>query len=133
MMEEGKFEQVVETIAENLFPNHILSPGAHFRMGFAHHKLGRSKEAEMEHMIYFSLLRGIELTGDGSEGKPFLVSRTSDEHDWVFANELTFESQALMSKDDKTYDQITVAERDPIWFDITEIYAIMQRQFGGGE
>jgi non-ribosomal peptide synthetase component E (peptide arylation enzyme) len=30
------------------------------------------------------LMRGIELTGDGSESAPFLVSRTSDEYDYLF-------------------------------------------------
>ena len=44
LMEAGDWIRVIDTIAENPFPNHLLSPGAHLNLGFAHHKLGREKE-----------------------------------------------------------------------------------------
>ena len=128
-LESGDFKSVVEKIHRHLWPNHLLSPGAHFHLSFACHKLGQEQEAQAEYFIYGSLMRGIEQTGDGTPDKPFLVSRTSDEYDYLFAHRLSFAGQALMMKNGREFDVMSVEGRDSIWFDITEIKHIMERQF----
>src|SRR4051812_37055286 len=66
LMAAGQWEEIVATVSKNLFPNHLLSPGAHLTLGFAHHKLGREQEAAMEQMISSGLIDGIKSTGDGT-------------------------------------------------------------------
>ena len=128
MMESGNFEGAVRLIGENLWPNHFLSPDVHLKLGFAHHKMGNEKEAEMERMISVLLLQGIELTGDGTKENPYLVLRTSDEFDFLSTHELTFRGQALIKADGRKFDVISVEEQDDVWFDITEIYDISERR-----
>lgn len=126
-----EFERVVEVISSNLIPNHFLSPGAHLKLGFSHHKLGNRDRADAVKMISSALLHGIELTGDGSKEAPFLVTRTSDEYDYLFAHQLPLEGQSLQEKGDRNFDVMTVTGHQPIWFDVTDIYAILGKRSQG--
>ncbi len=128
LMDTGDFQGAVDKIQSVMMPSYLLNPGTHLYLGFASHKLGNEESAELESMIYALLLKGMELTGDGSHEKPMLVSRTSDEYDYLSAHNLTFKGQALIEKDGKNYDVLTTEERGDVWFDITEVMGCLKRQ-----
>lgn len=130
LFEREDYQGVLERIHEALFPNHILSPDAHFTLSFAHHQLGDENAADAEGMLAVVLLKGLELTGDGSREKPILVARVSDEYDYLRANKLTLAQQSLMGIGDREYDVINTEERGEVWFDITEMKGILSRQMG---
>lgn len=127
----GKFEEVIEVIRAAVWPNFLLSPGAHVQLGFALQKAGREREANVERAIAALLMRGIELTGEGSEEKPFLVSRTSDEYDYLFAHQLEFASHTEVDGEDRQLDCILVREKGPVFFDISEICWIRRGRSSG--
>ena len=133
MMSEGKWQMIVDTITRNLFPNHILSPGAHLNLGFSLHKLGKEKEAEAEQMISSLLFDCIKSTGDGTEERPYLVTSTSDEYDILMMDQLGFQGQALVERNGREYDVMTLEGGGQLWFDITEIRQILARRFGYSE
>ncbi|WP_395753826.1 DUF4919 domain-containing protein [Prosthecobacter sp.] len=130
LMEAGSWEQVIETISKSLFPNHLLSPGAHMSLGFAYHKLGREKESRFEQVVYTALLDGIKSTGAGTEEQPYHVTRTSDEYDLLMVEELRPTQQALIKKDGRAYDVMTTESGQKVWFDITEIMTLLDRRLG---
>jgi hypothetical protein len=133
MMQAGDFEGVIRLINGCLWPSYFLSPSAHMNLAFAHHKTGDEQNAEMEHYIWSALLRGIELTGDGTAASPYIVLRTSDEYDMLEARELVFKGQALVSKDDRHFDVITVEDHDDVWFDITDAMRCLNSPLGGDD
>ena len=135
MMEAGEFEQALEQLKHALFPHMVMSPSAHLNIAFILHKLGREKDAAFEHHISEMLLKAIELTGDGTEERPFLVTRTSDEYDYLFAHELEAKLQAMAKSGDRECDVITVADGQQLWFDVTDIRKVLARRMeqDGGE
>ena len=124
----GKFAEVIERIRTAIWPNYMLSPGAHVQLGFSLQKEGREREANVERGIAALLLRGIELTGDGSENSPFLVTRTSDEYDYLFAKQLQFASYTEIEKDGRQLDCILVRDKGPLFFDVTDICQLGHRR-----
>lgn len=130
LMEAGEFEQALEMMKSALFPRLLLSPGAHLNIAFILHKLGREKDAAFEHHVSQMLQRAIEGTGDGSESRPYLVTRTSDEYDYFFAHELEVESQALVKSDDgsRAFDVLTSKDGRRIWFDISDIVQVLGKR-----
>ena len=63
---------------------------------------------------------GILATGDGSESRPFLVARMSDEADLLDAKFKTqIDSQGLIFRDDKRYDKILGKDGNTYWFDVS--------------
>jgi hypothetical protein len=136
MMEAGDLEEALEVMKNALFPHLVLSPGAHLNIAFLLHKLGREKDAAFEHHISQMLQRAIEATGDGTEAQPYLVTRTSDEYDHLFAHELEAKTQALAKSPDgkHEYDVLTTTTGQQIWFDVTDIRKVLAKRMGrGGE
>ena len=84
----------------------------------------------MEMMIGDACIEGILATGDGSEGNPYIVIRTSDEHDVIEHLEKQLKQQSLMPKDDKHFDRIECTDGSKYWFDITDAYNHMAESFG---
>jgi hypothetical protein len=130
LMESDQWEEVVATITKNLFPNHLLSPSAHLSLGFAYHKLGREKESGFEQLVYSALVDGIKSTGDGTAEQPYLVTRTSDEYDLLMVEDLRPTQQSLIHRDGREFDMMTLEDGREVWFDITEIKAILSRNLG---
>lgn len=126
LYDKEDYQEMVNLIGKNLWPNYFLSPDTHLHLGMAHHKLGNNKESEMERMVASALLQGIMSTGDGSEQNPYFVSRTSDEYALISLNDMTAQGQSLVEKNGKSYDIISVEGHDDIWFDITEIRNILK-------
>src|SRR5262249_9427716 len=62
-------------------PNLLLSPEAHFLLSLSSKAEGDSDGSEMEKYVCFRCIDGILATGTGTQEKPYLVLRTSDEYD----------------------------------------------------
>ena len=135
LVEAGEFEEALERMKNALFPHLVLSPGAHLNIAFILHKLDREKDAAFEHHISQMLQKAIEETGDGTEARPFLITRISDEYDYLFAHELEGTSQALAKSQDsdREYDVITEKGGKQIWFDVTDIRKVLARRMKSGE
>jgi hypothetical protein len=113
--------------------NILLSPRAHMYKSFALKKLNDEDGADMESNIGQTILEGIQLTGNGSLEKPYLVTRIDDERDFLKHIEEVFVSQALVNDIDKSYDCITTASGKNIYFDITDCFKKMTIQFSNRE
>lgn len=113
-------------------PNLLLSPGAHLLLSLAMREEGNAEGSEMERFICFRCMDGIQLTGDGTQERPFLVLRTSDEYDVLSALGKQFTQQALVHGDGKSFDKMTCADGSELWFDITEMLAAMARRMNAG-
>jgi len=105
LCEQERIEDARETL-QDAMGNLMLSPRAHHLLGFLHHKLENERAAEMELMIGDACLQGILATGDGSKDAPYIVVRTSDEHDIISHLEKQFKQQSLTHVDEKHFDLI---------------------------
>lgn len=121
------YQRAHDLIAKHMVPNHFMSSGTHMTLAFALHKLGDEERAEFEGFLGTRLLEGIESTGDGTEKNPYLVTRTSDEYDLLSARELELEQQSLVERKGRQLDRMQTTSGETLWFDITEVMAIMQR------
>lgn len=127
LLDSDEHEKILGFVSENLWPNHLLSPRAHLHMAHACIKLGKEDQAELEGLMYERLLQGIELTGTGTKEEPFLVTRTSDEYDYLREHRLTLNSQGLIEIDDREFDVMSTKEQGDIWFDITDIKYLLKK------
>lgn len=121
LYEQQKVHEARDTI-QNAMGNLILSPRAHQLLGFLHHKLGDEQAAQMEMMIGQACIEGILATGDGTAMNPYVVLRTSDEHDVIEFLDKQLKQQSLMHKDDRHLDLIKCTDGSEYWFDITDAY-----------
>ena len=126
----GEFGKVGELVREAMWPSFLLSPGAHVQLGFALQKLGQEREANVERALAALLMQGIESTGEGSEESPFLVLRTSDEYDYLFAKQLQFASHTEVKKEGRTLDCILARDHGPVYFDITDLCHVRESRSG---
>ncbi len=123
-----KLEEARDTL-QNAMHNLVLSPGAHQLLGFLHHKLGDEQAAQMELMIGHACIQGILSTGDGSATSPYIVVRTSDEHDIIEHFEKKLRQQSLSHRGEKHLDLITCQDGSEYWFDITDAYNHLSKSF----
>src|SRR3954467_10725488 len=93
-LDEKRFADVKNVFAQAQ-PNLLLSPSAHLLLSLVLKEEGNAKGSEMERFICFRCMDGIKLTGDGTQEKPYLVLRTSDEYDMLSTLDKQFGSQAL--------------------------------------
>ncbi len=126
---QNNFREVAQYASVNI----ILSPRAHMYKSFAYRKLNDEKGAEIESTIGQTILEGIQLTGNGTLEKPYLVTRIDDERDFLTFLEEVFASQALINDEEKSYDCITTASGKNIYFDITDCFKKMVFQFSNRE
>lgn len=118
LCDQEKWEEARDLV-QNAMGNLILSPRAHRMVGFLHHKLGDDQAAQFESMIAQCCLIGIQATGDGSVDDPFIVVRTSDEHDLIEHLGKQPQQQSLTHQGDRHLDVITCVDGTEYWFDIT--------------
>ncbi|MEZ6057487.1 MAG: DUF4919 domain-containing protein [Planctomycetaceae bacterium] len=129
LYEQEKIEEARETL-QSAMPNLMLSPRAHQLLGFLHHKLGNEQAAQMEMMIGHACTEGILASGDGSKDRPFIVSRTSDEHDVIDHLGKQLKQQSLSHSGDSHLDLIECTDGSEYWFDITDAYNQLSKSFG---
>lgn len=121
LIDRGKFAEAVERGYE-LMPKWLLSPRVHLLVSMAHGRAGDPKGAEMERMIAFRCVEGIESTGDGSEASPYLVTSTADEYDVLGARGKKPAGQALHERGDRRFDVMSCESGEEVWFEITRVY-----------
>lgn len=119
-LEEGNDEGAYE-ILTSAMPNFMLSPRVHMVLAAIQEREGNTENAEFERYFASACCQGILDTGDGTEESPYVVMRTSDEHDVIGYLEKTFESQALIEVGDRNYDLITCGDGTEYWFDVTDL------------
>ncbi|MEO1529579.1 MAG: DUF4919 domain-containing protein [Planctomycetota bacterium] len=126
---QEKVEQARKTI-QNGMPNLMLSPRAHRFLGFLHHKLGDSHAAQVEMMIGDACVEGILSSGDGSQERPFIVTRTSDEHEVIEHLGKQLKQQSLTHDAGLHLDLLECTDNTEYWFDITDAYNQLAKSFG---
>ena len=118
LLHEGKNREVVALVAKSQ-PNLLLSPQAHRLASEAAEKIGDKTLAARETVFATRCAEGIVATGDGSESRPFLVARLSDEADLLDANFKTrIDGQGLIFRDGRKYDKILGKDGNTYWFDV---------------
>lgn len=129
LLDEGKFEEAVDYHNINV----LLCPKAHLYKSFALKKLGREDDARSESIFAFRIIDNLELTGDGSLASPYVVTRISDESDFLMHLEEGFGHQSLVNDNGKFLDKITTQSGKEIHFDITDCYKRMQYLIDSGK
>jgi hypothetical protein len=115
-------KEAYQEIADHRGVNILLSPLAHLIKSVAYEKLEMQEEAEGEMHMWQLLLKSIEQTGNGTQESPYLVTRISDEKDFIDYLEETFAGQLLIERDHQQLDRISLASGRDIYFDITACY-----------
>jgi hypothetical protein len=111
-------------------PNLLLSPEAHFLLSLTARELGDSDGADAEKFICFSCVEGILGSGDGTRESPYEILRISDEYDVLRFQGKRMQTQSLVHGDDGcSYDQMACDDGSEVWFDITDLYKTLGRQF----
>jgi hypothetical protein len=128
LLAAGKYREAADLISKHLIPDYIMSAGAHLELAVAQKGLGFNDKAEFERFLAQKLVLGIEMTGKGSEARPFLVTRTSDEYDFLIYRKQTPSIQALVESAGRRLDRIQTQSGEVFWFDVTEIHALMHRR-----
>jgi hypothetical protein len=112
-------------------PNLLLSPGAHLLLSVALRSEGNEQAADVERLICFRCVEGVQLTGAGTAESPYLVLRTSDEYDLLSALDKRLASQHLVHDNGKSFDRLVCDDGSELWFDITEMMAAAARRLSG--
>jgi hypothetical protein len=128
LLGEKKFKEVREKLAPAKY-NLLLSPRTHQFLALAAKGLGDGDTAKRETEISDKCIAGIRATGDGSEKKPMLVTRVSDEYDVVRSLGKRVSGQGLRIKEGKYFDALQCADKSQLWFDITAPFGSMAKTF----
>lgn len=128
LLDNGNLLEVINYTSINT----ILSPRAHLYKNYALEKLGKKDEARAELILACKIMEGVQLTGDGSREKPFVVTRISDEKDMLGYLDEEFLSQELFHADNGIYDLIECQSGREICFDITLPYRKMNALMDSG-
>lgn len=129
LLEDGDFEAAQERISLGM-PNLLLAPRAHLMLAFAAEKMGDEETVQMESYIVSAIIRGITSTGDGSAAQPWLVTRTSDEHDVLQFLEKEFSEQALTEDGDRKIDVVSCTDGSQYHFDVTDAHRRLKETLG---
>lgn len=129
MLGEQRIKEA-EDFLEKSMGNLLLSPRAHVLLATAYAELGDDERASAEHKTADACIQGILATGDGSESKPYVVLRTSDEYDIIRHLKLVVRNQALQEKDGKFFDVIDCGDDSQLWFDLTDTIRRLGKSLG---
>jgi len=122
----GKYREAADLISKYLIPDYLMSAGAHLELAVAQKGLGLPEKAEFERFLAEKLVMGIEMTGKGTDASPFLVTRTSDEYDFLMYRKQIPAIQSLVEMGGRRFDRIDTQSGEVFWFDITDIYNLTQ-------
>jgi hypothetical protein len=128
LLGEDKFKEVQEKLAPAKY-NLLLSPRGHRFLALAAKGLGDEEAAKRETEIADKCIAGIRATGDGSEARPMIVTRVSDEYDVVRSLGKRVSGQGLRIKDGRYFDALQCADKSDLWFDITVPFGSMAKTF----
>lgn len=131
-LDDQKYDEAIAHMNVNL----LLSPRAHFFKRYAHQQKKNKEAAQSETFFADRILFCIQQSGDGTKASPYIISRISDERDFLDYLKEDFAKQALVKGDDeKVYDVISTQSGKDLYFDITKCYSMISQQFTdfGGE
>lgn len=131
MLADGDYAGAVELIRAHLIPGYLLSPGAHWSLGYGLKMLGDEKGEKFEFSLGQQLLNGIQLTGEGTESSPWLISRTSDAHDVLLFLGQKLKEQALVKSEGRTMDRMETVTGGIYYFDVTDMMTALTKRMGG--
>jgi hypothetical protein len=97
----------------------LISPTVHMLAGFVAAKLGDTP----------ACMQGILATGDGTDNKPYLVSRVRDEYEVIRFLGKTSAAQAAVSHGNLFLDSHTCSDGSSIHFDVTALKRKLDQQF----
>lgn len=79
LLNKGEFQEVIMYLNINI----LLSPSAHIYKYFAYKELNDEKGMQIEMFMSQTIFECLEKTGDGTKDLPYIVTRISDERDFV--------------------------------------------------
>ena len=118
LLKDKKFKELRESLTAAKY-NLLLSPRAHQFLAMAARALDDVESAKRETETADKCIAGIRATGDGTEKKPMIVTRVSDEYDVVRSLGKRASGQGLRIKDGRYFDALQCADKSELWFDIT--------------
>ncbi|MGO9110451.1 MAG: tetratricopeptide repeat protein [Thermoguttaceae bacterium] len=119
LLHEGKDREVIALFVKSQ-PNLLLCPLAHRLAAEAAAKIGDKNSAAAEMVFATRCVDGILASGDGSESRPFLIARLSDEGDVLKAAFNTrIQSQGLVFHGDLRHDRVIADDGNTYWFDVS--------------
>ncbi len=122
LVREGDTRKAQKLI-DQFLPLYPLSPRLHLLASTNAEKSGDSELTQLEQERGFACLDAILATGDGSEARPYLSSKVSDEYDILFiVRQESVEEQRLEFRGDRIFDRILCESGAEVWFDITHWY-----------
>ena len=127
LVEQEKFDEAKTAIAKSE-RNLLLSPLFHWHATVVADKTGQDNEAVAEFKKQQACLTGILATGDGSEERPYLVTRVSDEYDVLRHLKQRSASQGLMRSGEKRFDVLDTTDGQEIWFDVTDAFQTIAKK-----
>ena len=127
-LKDKKFKELRESLAAAKY-NLLLSPRAHQLLALTAKSLDDGEAAKRETDIADKCIAGIRATGDGSEAKPMIVTRVSDEYDVTRSLGKRVSGQGLRIKDGRYFDALMCADKSELWFDITAPFGAMAKTF----
>ena len=130
LVEQEKFDEAKTAIAKSQ-RNLLLSPRFHWQAVVVADKTGQDDEAVAEFKKQQACLTGILSTGEGTEKRPYFVTRVDDEYDLLRHLKKQMARQSLRHRDDRSFDVLDTADGQEIWFDITDVFATLAKKFGG--
>ena len=128
--EAGEYARARDVFGATV-PTLLLSGEAHFILALAHEKSGEDDLCKMEKFLAFRCVSGILASGDGSKGRPYLVTSTADEYDALNALSKQSTLQSLHREDDGRVLDRQQVDGGEVWFDVTDAFAAMERRLGG--
>lgn len=132
LIQEGSFERAREAV-QAAMPNFLLSPRAHIYAAFLARQRGDKEAERIEGYLATLCAQAILTTGDGSEERPYLVMRVSDEYDVLRFLEKDLASPSLVTKGEKHLDRVTLTGGEVLWFDISDAYQRLHLAPEGGD
>ena len=96
----------------------MLSPRA-YRSRHCRPGLDDEESAKRETEIADKCIAGIRSTGDGTEKRPMIVTRSSDAYDVAKSLNKRVAGKERRIKEDKYYEILQCADKSELWFDVT--------------
>ncbi len=121
LLDKQRFQEALKRL-DAAMPGLLLSPQAHQHAARAANGLHDAERTKKERSLAAQCIRGILATGVGSEKRPYLVTRVSNEYDVLRHLRKVSRGQGLRMNEGKSYDVIQCADGSDVWFDISAVF-----------
>jgi len=118
LLEQKKYKEAQHMLA-GAMPNLLLSPRAHQYAARAASGLGDEAAAKRGAAAAEQCLKGLRSTGDGTEKRPIIVTRSSDAYDVVHSLKKKVSGHRRQIKEEKSYEILLCSGDTEMWFDVT--------------